>query len=69
MAHVTVSEESLRRLLRQAVADALDDRRDLLRDVIAEVLEDVALTEAVRSGLETDRVDRAEVFAALDGTS
>ncbi|MDT0632014.1 hypothetical protein [Rubrivirga litoralis] len=69
MAHVTISEDSLRQMLRQAVADALDDRRDLLRDVMAEVLEDVALAEAIRSGLETDRVERDDVFAALDGAS
>ena len=62
-----ISEDALRQMLRQAVADALDDRRDLLHDVLAEVLEDVALAEAVRQGQGTERVGRAEVFAALDG--
>ena len=69
MAHITVSEDALRQMLRQAVAEALDDRRDLLHDVLMEVLEDVAFAEAVRQGRETDRVDRADVFAALDGAS
>ena len=67
MPHVSISEDALRQMLRQAVADALDDRRDLLHDVLTEVLEDMALTEAIRQGQETERVDRADVLAALDG--
>ena len=62
-----MSEDDLRRLLRQAVADALDDRRDLLHEVVAEVVEDVAFAEAVRQGRKTDRADRTDVFAVLDG--
>lgn len=69
MSHVSISEDALRQMLRQAVADPLDDRRDLLHDVVAEVIEDVALSEAVRQGRETERGSRAEVFAALDGTA
>ena len=69
MSQVSISEDALRQLLRQAVADALDDRRDLLHDVVAEVMEDVALAEAVRQGRETERVSRADVFAALDDTA
>ena len=68
MAQITVSEDDLRQTLRQAVAEALDDRRDLLHEVLSEVPEDVALAEAIRQGRETDRVDRADVFAALGGT-
>jgi hypothetical protein len=66
MAQVTVSEETLRQMLREAVAEALDDRRELLHDVIADVLEDIGLAEAIREGRKTERVDRETVFAALD---
>ena len=69
MAQVYISDDALRQMLRQAVADALEDRRDLLHDVVAEVIEDVALTEAVRQGRKTEQVSRADVFAALDGTA
>ena len=69
MPHVSISDDALRQMLRQAVADALEDRRDLLYDVVAEVIEDVALTEAVRQGRETEHVSRTDVFAALDGTA
>ena len=63
---MTLSEDALRQMLKEAVAEALDDRRDLLHDVLVEVLEDIGLSEAVRQGRETGRVDRDAVFAALD---
>lgn len=69
MPQVSISEDALRQLLRQAVADALDDRRDLLHDVVAEVMEDVALAEAIRQGRESERVSRSNVFDALDGAA
>lgn len=67
MPDVTLSEDALRSLLTQALADALDERRDLLREVVAEALEGAALAEAVRAGREAALVSRAEVFDALRG--
>lgn len=65
MAQVTISEEALRQMLKQA----LDERCDLLHDVIAEVLEDFALAEAIREGQQTERVTRDEVFAEFGSAS
>ena len=65
MAQISISEDALRQLLRQAVAAALEDRRDLLRDIVADVIEEVALGEAIRQGRETERASRDEVVAAL----
>ena len=65
MAHVTISEDALRQMLKQALADALDERRD----VLAEVLEDFALAEAIREGEKTERVSRDEIFAELGDSS
>ena len=66
MAQVTLPEEDLRLLLKQAFAEALDERRDVLRDLLAEVLEDVSLAEAIRKGRRSELVGRDEVFAELD---
>ena len=65
MPDITLSENALRTLLAQAVADALDARRDLLREVVAEALEDAALAEAVRAGRETPLASREEAFDAF----
>lgn len=67
MADITISEDALRILLKDAFADALDERRDLLREVVAEALEDAALAEAIRAGRDTPLVSREEVFGALRG--
>ncbi len=69
MADVAISEESLRRMLKQAVADALEERRDLLHDVIAEVMEDYALTAAIREGQQTAFSSREEVMTELDDSA
>lgn len=65
MAQVTISEETLRRLLKEALVEALEERRDLLHDVLAEGLEEFALAGAIREGRQTERVGRDEVLAAL----
>ena len=67
MPDVTLSEDALRTLLKQALVDALDERRDLLREVVAEALEDAALADAIRDGKQTSLAARADVFEALRG--
>lgn len=67
MPNVNFSEQALQAMMKQAVIDALEERRDLLRDVVAEVFEDLALTEAIKEGLTSEAMERAEVFSLLRG--
>lgn len=69
MAQVTVSDAALKRLLKEALSEALVEQRDLLREVLAEVVEELALIEAIKSGRETELVERGEVFRTLGGRS
>lgn len=69
MATIELSEETLRRLLKEVLGEALEERRDLLHEVFAEVLEDFALAEAIREGQQTEEVTRDEVFAVLRSES
>ena len=69
MPDVTVSEDVLRALLKQALVDALDERRDLFREVVAEALEDAALADAIREGQQTPPAARDDVFEALGGSA
>lgn len=59
--------EAMKQALKEALAETLHEQRGLLHEVFAEVLEDFALAEAIREGRQTERVDRAEVFDALEG--
>jgi hypothetical protein len=65
MADLTIPEDSLRALLKQALIEALEERRDLLHDVVADALEEIALAEAIREGRRGDKASRDEVFAVL----
>ena len=67
MALTDPNSEEMKRVLKEALAETLHEQRELLHEVFAEVLEDFALTEAIREGRQTDRVDRDKVFDALEG--
>lgn len=65
MADLTIFEDSLRALLKQALIEALEEGRDLLQDVVTDAFEEIALAEAIREGRRGDMAARDEVFAAL----
>jgi DNA gyrase/topoisomerase IV subunit B len=66
MARIDPNSEAIKRALKEALAETLYEQRDLLHEIFAEVLEDFALAEAIREGRQTERVERGEVFDALE---
>lgn len=66
MARTGSDNEALKEALKEALVETLHEQRGLLYEVFAEVLEDFALAEAIREGRQTDRVEREEVFGALE---
>jgi DNA gyrase/topoisomerase IV subunit B len=70
MAQVDPNSEAMKQAFKEALAETLHEQRELLHEIFAEVLEDFALAEAIREGRQTERVERGEVFDALeDGAS
>ena len=69
MAQPSIPRDTLKQAMKEALAETLSEQRDLFREVFAEVLEDLALIEAMEEGRQTEKVDRAEVFAVLEGRS
>ena len=67
MADVSVQEEQIKALLKQAILELLQEQRDVLYDLFAEVIEDLALANAIREGEPTDMVGKAEVLRVLGG--
>ncbi len=67
MAQADPNNEAIKQALKEAFAETLHEQRELLHEVFAEVLEDFALTEAVQEGRQTQLVERAEAFGALEG--
>jgi len=67
MADISIPEDSLRALVKEALIEAIDERRELFHEVVAEALEDIALGEAIREGRAGEFASREEVFTALRG--
>ncbi len=65
MAQVESNQETLKQVLKEAIAETLHEEREFLHEVFAEVLEDFALAEAIREGRETKVVERDEVLQIL----
>lgn len=65
MSTTDLSPDALKQVLKEALSETLSERRDLFREVFEEVLEDFALTEAIREGQQTDRVQRSKIFEML----
>jgi aspartokinase len=60
-----MSQATLARNLKQAIAAALRENRGALRDLLAETIEDVSLASAIREGMKTKPLTRKTVFKAL----
>ncbi len=65
MTTITLDEQKLRELLKQAVIEALQERQDLWQDAIRDALEDVGLANAILQGRKGDFVDEEEITALL----
>lgn len=62
----THTDTEIKELFKQAFLELLDERREVLQDLFAEVLEDMALVSAIKEGLSTETVDRADVMQVLE---
>jgi hypothetical protein len=62
----TMDEQTLKAILKAAIVEVLEERRDLVREIIEEALEDAGLIAAIDEGLETDSVNRSDIFPLLD---
>jgi hypothetical protein len=69
MPPANVSNQGLKRTLKEALVEALHEQRELLQEVFVEVLEDFAMVEAIRAGKRTRRASRTDVLRALRGRS
>jgi hypothetical protein len=63
----TIDTDLLKKTFKEAIAETLHEERGFLHDIIAEVIEEIALSEAIREGLNTELVERDAVFRLLEG--
>ncbi|MBC8467834.1 MAG: hypothetical protein H8D56_00060 [Planctomycetes bacterium] len=66
MGSITIDEEKLKVLLKQALVEALEERAELIRDLLSEAVEDIALAKAIKEGEGSTIVSKDEVLEALE---
>lgn len=63
----SVSPDQLKILIKAALVEVFEERRDLLHEAVGAALEDIALARAINDGLNSEPVEREEVFKLLEG--
>ena len=69
MGSISVDDDKLKGLVKQAVLEVLQESRDLLYDVVVEAVEDGALARAIKAGEDSPLVDKAEITSVLERES
>ena len=67
MQPLTIDEGKIKQLMKEAVIESLQEQKSIFHDLIVEAIEDIALTNAIRQGADTESVSRKEVFDLLKG--
>lgn len=63
----SVSQDQFKDLIKAALIEVFEERRDLLHDAVETALEDIGLVRAIQEGLNTELVEREEIFKLLEG--
>ncbi len=66
MSQVTVEEDTLKSLVKEAIIELLQERHDLLYDAIVDIVEDQVLGYAIREGESTPYATKEEVLQLLE---
>jgi type IV secretory pathway VirD2 relaxase len=67
MQPLTSDESKIKRLMKEALVEALQEQKGVFHDLIVDAIEDIALTNAIRQGADTESVSRNEIFDILKG--
>ena len=69
MSSISIDDDKLKGLVKQALLEVFRENRELLYDVVVEAVEDGALARAIKAGQDSPLADRAEVLKALETES
>jgi hypothetical protein len=69
MCSITINDNELKALLKQALTELFEEKSELLHEAIAEVIEEIGLAEAIKEGQASPTVDKARVFEVLEQES
>jgi hypothetical protein len=67
MTIISVEEQHIKDLLKQAILELLEERQSLFQELITEAIEDLALLNAIREGETTETVSLAAHSSPVEG--
>jgi hypothetical protein len=62
---LSIEEQKMKLLLKEALIDLLVNQQELFRDLFAEVVEEVGLIQAIKEGESSEIVSRDVIFELL----
>jgi ribosome-binding protein aMBF1 (putative translation factor) len=69
MSAITIDDNELKALLKQALIELLEEKSDLFYEALAEVIEESGLVKAIKEGQASPTIDKARVLEALEQES
>ncbi len=69
MVTVSLKEQDIKDLLKQAILELLEERQDLFRELFTEAIEDFGLINAIKEGKATANVSKSEILGILEGAA
>jgi hypothetical protein len=69
MVSISLEEQDVKELLKQAILELLEERQDLFRELLTEAIEDSGLIRAIQEGEATPNVSKGEVLSILEGVA
>jgi len=64
---ISMDENKLKKLFKEALIEALEEKKDIFHELIAEAIEDVALVRAIQAGEKTKPASKKEILNILEG--
>jgi dsDNA-binding SOS-regulon protein len=65
MSAISVQDEHLKELLKQAIVELLEERQAQLYEILAEAIEEVGLVNAIKEGESSYKVEKEDVKKVL----
>ena len=69
MVTITVEEQGVKELLKQAILELLEERQGLFRELLTEAIEGLGLINAIKEGEATSDVSKSEILGILAGAA
>lgn len=62
MTQLSIDDERLKNVFKEAIIEIIDQKRDLIHDIVTDAIEDIALSKAIDEGDTTESISKDEIY-------